>query len=174
MGLVGNSLQKSLSRRLMPLAYALAFAIGLIMLMTWGVLQVQITLAGFLNSESIWSKAQKQAVIDLDNYALHGSAADLSSFRKNLGLLLADQKGRDAITSGNFNQHDVTRVFKRGNIMPSAQTGMTFMLQHFYDAPHMKEALEAWRSTDSSVGISPQSPRNCSVPTAPGYPPRPR
>jgi len=147
----GNSLHKSLSRRLMPLAYALAFAIGLIMLLTWGVLQVQVTLAGFLNSESVWSKAQKQAVIDLDNYALHGSAVDLSGFQKNLGLLLADRRGRDAITSGHFNQQDITKVFKQGNVMPSAQTGMTFMLQHFYDAPHVKEALEAWRSTDASV-----------------------
>ena len=66
MRFVGNSLnvQRSLSRRLMPLAYALASAVVLIMAMTWGVLQVQVTLAGFLNSESIWSKAQKQAVID--------------------------------------------------------------------------------------------------------------
>ena len=79
MRFVGNSLnvQRSLSRRLMPLAYALASAVVLIMAMTWGVLQVQVTLAGFLNSESIWSKAQKQAVIDLDNYALSGAPADL-------------------------------------------------------------------------------------------------
>ena len=81
----GNSLQKPLTRRLLPLAYALAVAIALIMALTWGVLQVQVTLAGFLNSESVWSKAQKQAVIDLDNYALDGDAADLAGFQDHHG-----------------------------------------------------------------------------------------
>ncbi|MES1153634.1 MAG: hypothetical protein ABUL45_01755, partial [Rhodanobacter sp.] len=90
-------MQKPLTRRLLPLAYALAVAIALIMALTWGVLQVQVTLAGFLNSESVWSKAQKQAVIDLDNYALDGDAADLASFRDHHGLLESDRWGRDAI-----------------------------------------------------------------------------
>ena len=151
MRFVGNSLQRPLSRRLMPLAYALAVAIVLIMALTWGVLQVQITLAGFLNSESVWSKAQKQAVIDLDNYALHGEAEDLASFRQNYGLLASDRRGRDAIASGHFSKQEITQVFTRGNIMPAAQPGMTFMLEYFSNAPHMKKALEAWHSTDAPL-----------------------
>ena len=53
----------------MPLAYALVGMVGLILALTWGALQVQVALAGFLNGESVWSKAQKQTVIDLDAYA---------------------------------------------------------------------------------------------------------
>ena len=147
----GNSLQKPLTRRLLPLAYALAVAIALIMALTWGVLQVQVTLAGFLNSESVWSKAQKQAVIDLDNYALDGDAADLAGFRDHHGLLESDCWGRDAIISGDYSKEGITRVFERGNIMPAAQPGMTFMLQHFSGMPHIREALAAWRSTDASI-----------------------
>ncbi len=147
----GNSSQKPLTRRLLPLAYALAVAIALIMALTWGVLQVQVTLAGFLNSESVWSKAQKQAVIDLDNYALDGAAADLASFRDHHGLLESDRWGRDAIIAGDYSKADITRVFERGNIMPAAQPGMTFMLQHFSGMPHVRDALAAWRSTDASI-----------------------
>ncbi|HEY8326968.1 MAG TPA: EAL domain-containing protein [Rhodanobacter sp.] len=147
----GNSLQKPLTRRLLPLAYALAVAIALIMALAWGVLQVQVTLAGFLNSESVWSKAQKQAVIDLDNYALDGDAADLASFRDHYGLLESDRWGRDAIISGDYSKEGITRVFERGNIMPAAQPGMTFMLRHFSGMPHIREALVAWRSTDASI-----------------------
>ena len=55
--------QRPLSRRLLPLAYALVALVGLILALTLGALQVQVTLAGFLNGESLWSKAQKQAVI---------------------------------------------------------------------------------------------------------------
>jgi diguanylate cyclase (GGDEF)-like protein/PAS domain S-box-containing protein len=115
------------------------------------VLQVQVTLAGFLNSESVWSKAQKQAVIDLDNYALDGDAADLASFRDHHGLLESDRWGRDAIISGDYSKEGITRVFERGNIMPAAQPGMIFMLRYFSGMPHISEALTAWRSTDASI-----------------------
>jgi diguanylate cyclase (GGDEF)-like protein/PAS domain S-box-containing protein len=135
----------------MPLAYSLAIAIVLVMALSWGVLQVQVTLAGFLNSESVWSKAQKQAVIDLDSYALTGNAANLADFQKNYGLLEADRWGRDAIISGNYTEQELTQVFSRGNVMPRAQPGMTFMMQHLSGSPHMGEALAAWRSTDAAI-----------------------
>lgn len=151
MHFTGNSLQKPLTQRLLPLAYSMAVAILLIMALTWGVLQVQVTLAGFLNSESVWSKAQKQAVIDLDNYALDGRAADLAGFQNNYGLLESDRRGRDAIVSGHYRKDEITQIFNRGNIIPAAQPGMIFMLQYFSNAPHMGEAIEAWRSTDLSI-----------------------
>ena len=146
-----NSLQKPLVRRLLPLAYALAVAIGFIMTLTWGVLQVQVTLAGFLNSESVWSKAQKQAVIDLNNYALSGASNDLTKFKSSFDLLESDRWGRDAVISGKYSQEEITRVFSRGNIIPAAQPGMIFILKHFSEMPHMREALAAWRSTDASI-----------------------
>ena len=151
MRFVGNSLQRPLIQRLLPLVYALALAIGLIMAMTWGVLQVQVTLAGFLNSESVWSKAQKQAVIDLDDYALSGNVADLASFQKKYALLQSDRRGREIIASGRYSEEEVTGIFRRGNLMPAAQTGMTFMLRYFSNTPHLKGALDAWRSTDASI-----------------------
>ena len=135
----------------MPLAWWLAVAITLIMVMTWGVLQVQVTLAGFLNSESVWSKAQKEAVIDLDNYASTGAATDLAGFWKNFGLLEADRRGRDEVTSGNYDKNEITKVFERGNVMPAAQPGMIFLMRHFSGAPHMRHAIAAWRSTDASI-----------------------
>jgi diguanylate cyclase (GGDEF)-like protein/PAS domain S-box-containing protein len=135
----------------MPLAWALAVAIVLIMVLTWGVLQVQVTLAGFLNSESVWSKAQKQAVIDLDNYAISGAPADLAGFFDNYGLLEADRRGRDEVISGDYDRQGILKVFQRGNVMPAARPGMTFMMEHMSWAPHMREAIAAWRSTDASI-----------------------
>ena len=151
MRFIGASLKRPLTKRLMPLAYALAVVIVLIMALTWIVLQVQITLAGFLNSESLWSKAQKQAVIDLSNYAVKGDAASLASFKHNYGVLESDRYGRDAIASGHFDTAVIEDVFRRGSIMPAARPGMIFMLEHFSSAPHINEALNAWRSTDEKI-----------------------
>lgn len=144
-------LQRPLSRRLLPLAYALMVLVGVILLLTWFALQIQVTLAGFLNSESVWSKAQKQAVISLDAYAISGDSADMATFRRNYTILDSDRRARDEIASGFFDRAVVSEAFVRGNVMPSAKSGMIFMLQHFHRAPHMYEALREWRATDTAI-----------------------
>ncbi|WP_266158795.1 PAS domain S-box protein [Dyella silvatica] len=145
------ALQRPLSRRLLPLVYALAAVIGLILALTWGALQVQVALAGFLNGESIWSKAQKQAVIDLDAYAFSGDSTHLASFKRNYAVLQSDRWARDAIDSGHFKKSEVTNAFLHGDVIPSAIPGMIFMLQYFSQAPYMGEAMEAWHSVDDAL-----------------------
>ncbi|HWX66318.1 MAG TPA: EAL domain-containing protein [Rhodanobacter sp.] len=146
-----TTLQRPLSRRLLPLAYALVGIVGLILVLTWGALQVQITLAGFLNGESLWSKAQKQSAIDLETYATNGSAADLADFYRHYAVLESDRWARDAIASGNFDQGKVVQAFERGGVITVAIPGMIFILQHFSSAPHISVALQAWYSTDDSI-----------------------
>ncbi|MBB3227690.1 diguanylate cyclase (GGDEF)-like protein/PAS domain S-box-containing protein [Luteibacter sp. Sphag1AF] len=144
-------MQQPLLRRLRPLAYALVAVVALILLLTWGALQTQVILAGFLNGESVWAKAQKQAVIDLDNYAASGDAVHLRSFHANYAILMADRSARDAIASKQFDQQAVEASFARGDVIPDAIPGMVFMFNHFANLPYMKEANMAWRSVDSSL-----------------------
>ena len=146
-----TTLQRPLTRRLLPLAYALVAVVGVILVLTWFALKVQVTLAGFLNSESVWSKAQKQAVIALDAYAASGSAVDLAGFRSNYEIIDSDRRARDEIASGKFDRAVVDQAFVRGNVMPSAKPGMIFMLQHFAWTPHFADAIQAWRSTDDAI-----------------------
>ncbi|HWU78397.1 MAG TPA: EAL domain-containing protein [Rhodanobacter sp.] len=145
------TLQQPLSRRLMPLAYVLVAIVGLILALTWGALQVQVTLAGFLNGESIWSKSQKQAVIELEQYAVSGDQANLDAFRRNYAVLAADRSARDAIASGHFDNAKVTQAFASADVIPRAIPGMIFILDHLPSAPYISQALEAWRSTDASI-----------------------
>ncbi|WP_132144645.1 putative bifunctional diguanylate cyclase/phosphodiesterase [Luteibacter rhizovicinus] len=144
-------MQQPLLRRLRPLAYALVAVVALILLLTWGALQTQVILAGFLNGESVWAKAQKQAVIDLDDYASTGDAVHLQGFHTNYSILIADRWARDAIAAGNFDQKEVEDSFARGDVIPVAIPGMVFMFEHFSSLPYMKEANVAWRSVDGSL-----------------------
>ena len=148
---VEASHQLPLSRRLRPLAYALVAVVGLILALTWVALQTQVTLAGFLNGESLWSKAQKQSVIDLDEYATHGRPADLAGFRRNYSVLMADRWARDAIASGDFVHADVNDAFARGGVIPEAIPGMVFIFQYFSGLPYVREAVTEWRSVDASL-----------------------
>ncbi|WP_426286720.1 putative bifunctional diguanylate cyclase/phosphodiesterase [Luteibacter sp. E-22] len=143
--------QQLLSRRLRPLAYALVAVVGLILTLTWVALQTQVTLAGFLNGESLWSKAQKQSVIDLDAYAAHGRPGDLAGFRRNYAVLMSDRWARDAIASGDFSHADVNDAFARGGVIPEAIPGMVFIFQYFDGMPYVREAVAEWRSVDGSL-----------------------
>lgn len=145
------SQQQLLSRRLRPLGYALVAVVGLILALTWVAVQTQVTLAGFLNGESLWSKAQKQAVIDLDEYATHGRPSDLASFRRNYAVLVADRSARDAIASGTFVHAEVEAAFARGGVIPEAIPGMVFIFQYFTGMPYVREAVAEWRSVDASL-----------------------
>jgi diguanylate cyclase (GGDEF)-like protein/PAS domain S-box-containing protein len=151
MRIARNVQQRPLSRRLMPLAYGLAAVVGLVLCLTWGALQVQVTLAGFLNGESLWSKAQKQTVIDLYAYAQSGDPARLESFRRNYEVVRSDRWARDTIAKGNYNEHEVAAAFRRGGVIPAAIPGMIFILDHFSHAPYMEQAITDWRSVDSSI-----------------------
>jgi len=142
---------RPLSRRLRPLAYGLVAVIGLILMLTWGATQVQVTLAGFLNGESVWSKAQKQAVVDLLSYAETGDPARLAGFNDNYGLLRSDGWARDAIASGHYDRTQIHLAFQRGRILPQAEAGMIFMLRYCTDAPHMREAVSLWRQADQPL-----------------------
>lgn len=143
--------QKSLSRRLLPLVYGLAAVLVLLLALTWGALQAQVALAGFLNGESIWSKAQKQSVIDLDHYAVSGDPADLASYKRNYAVLMADKWARDEIASGHFDYDQVESALQRSNTVAIAIPGVIFLLDHFSGVPYVRDALGAWRSTDSSI-----------------------
>jgi diguanylate cyclase (GGDEF)-like protein/PAS domain S-box-containing protein len=143
--------RNQLARHLLPLGYAGLGLVGLILAMTWGALQVQVTLAGFLNGESTWSKAQKQAVIDLDAYAADGAPTTLADFRRNYRILISDAHARDAIASGHFDRKRVAQAFRRGEVIPKAIPGMIFILEYFPTAPHMREALHAWYSVNRPI-----------------------
>jgi diguanylate cyclase (GGDEF)-like protein/PAS domain S-box-containing protein len=143
--------QQPLARRLRPLGYALVAVVGLVLALTWVALQTQVTLAGFLNGESLWSKAQKQSVIDIDEYAAHGRPEDLAGFRSNYAVMMADRWARDAIASHDYVDAEVQDAFARGGVIPEAIPGMVFIFRYFDGLPYVREAIAEWRSVDTSL-----------------------
>ncbi|HET7267482.1 MAG TPA: EAL domain-containing protein [Oleiagrimonas sp.] len=125
--------------------------VAFILLLTWIAVQGQIALAGFLNGESVWSKAQKQVTIDLFSYAATGDPAAYADFQRNYTVLLAYRTARDKVQSGHYDYDDVVASLRRSHAMPIAIPNVIFAFDHFANAPYMKQALKLWRSTDAAV-----------------------
>src|SRR6185437_8873763 len=147
-----NLVRDPLSRRLMPLAYGLVALVAFILVLTWGSLQAQMALAGFMNGESVWSKAQKQVAVDLVVYAETGDPAKYASFQRNYQILTSYRQARDQIQTGNFDYASVEEMLRRTHAMPVAIPSVIFALNHFSDAPYMRQALREWRTVDSRTG----------------------
>lgn len=146
-----DSLRQPLWRRLLPLVWGFAAVVVLVLALAGAAFQVQLTLAGFLNAESLWSKAQKQAVIDLDAYAARGNAADLAAFRHELAVIEVDRWAREAIIAGQADDDRVRAALARSSMVPDAVSGMSFTLRHLSQAPYISAAIEMWRSTDPMI-----------------------
>ena len=143
--------QQDLARRLLPLVWGLLALVGFLVALIWGALKLQIALAALLNGESVWSKAQKQLVIDLDAYATSGDPQNLTSFQNNFTLLEYDRFARNETAKERFNYDEVVAALSHRNTITEAIPVVIFMLVHLPNAPYLKDALEAWRSTDTAI-----------------------
>lgn len=145
------ALGQSLFRRLRPLIIGLIAVIVFILVLTWGSFQLTIALVGFLNGESVWSKAQKQASVELAAYARTGDRQALANFQTNYAIVAADREARDLITANADDEETIQRDFSHGNIIPQAINSVIFAFRHLQWAPFLHEATTAWRSVDGDV-----------------------
>ena len=140
-----------MTRRLVPLACASVGFVVFILLLTWATNQFQTAFVGLLNGESIWSKAQKQVVVDLLDYAGSGNAAAYADFQSSMTTLDALRSAREMISSGRFGYPAVENELRRGHGMPVALTNIVFLWDYFAHAPYVRDSMAMWRSTDGAV-----------------------
>jgi len=138
-------------KRLLPLGYALAAIVAVILFFMWAALQGQTALAGVLNGESMWSKAQNRATFDLLAYAGSGNEADYADFERNYAVVTAYNSARDEVLSGHFDYQHVVATLHRAYMLPVSIPNIIFVFQHFSHAPYMATALRQWHASDAYV-----------------------
>ncbi|MGH8159182.1 MAG: ATP-binding protein [Rhodanobacter sp.] len=108
-------------------------------------------MAGLLNAESVWSKAEKQATIELDRYAEFGGHGSLDRFRSEIAILDDDRIARDMVWSDHYDNKQVYKLFASGEVLPSAIPSCVFALRYLHDVSFLHDAFTAWKDTDSAV-----------------------
>ena len=166
-----TSRQLPLERRLRPLLYGMLAIVLLVLVLTWAALQLQVAVAGFLNGESIWSKAQKQAIIELYAYARSGDRADLQGYQASMATVMADRIGRDAVAGPHPQPAIARREFRSTGALPQAIPLLVFAMQHLADAPYVGDALRNWRASDPEMDKLPGIARALEVVYAQPRPP---
>ena len=141
-------LSSDLAKRLRPLVYGLTAIVGFVLLLTWLALQLQVAVAGILNAESIWSKTQKQATLDLYAYAVSGDPSALTQFHHRMVIVTMDREARDTLMTANPDYALARDAFAEGDFLKPAIPGTMFIIHYFPNALFVRDALQSWRATD--------------------------
>jgi diguanylate cyclase (GGDEF)-like protein len=105
----------------------------------------------YVGGESLWSKAQKDAVFHLQKYAISGDPIELRSFHVNLAIPLGD---RDARVEMNKSTPDIDRVrrgFIAGGNHPDDINGMINLYRRFGGIDFMRRAIRTWEEGDRYI-----------------------
>jgi diguanylate cyclase (GGDEF)-like protein len=105
----------------------------------------------FVGGESLWSKAQKDAVFHLQSYAQTFDRREMNLFRKDIDISLGDHQARLEMDKPNPDLQVVRQGFIRGGIHPDDIDGMFRLYRRFRSVGYMQRAILAWGAADEHI-----------------------
>jgi signal transduction histidine kinase/CheY-like chemotaxis protein len=106
---------------------------------------------GFVTGEGLWSKAQKNALIEIQNYIIFRDEKHYAAFKEQLGVTLADREGRIELAKPNRDMKVVQKHLEKGRNHPSDIPGMANLLINFSWISYMQRAIGAWMDADLQI-----------------------
>jgi diguanylate cyclase (GGDEF)-like protein len=107
----------------------------------------------YVGGESLWSKAQKDAVFHLQKYAANGAPEELRQFRRDVAIPLGDHDARVEMDKPNPNFETVRRGFLRGGNHLDDVVGMFNLYRRFGWVSFMQRAIRAWDAGDRYIAV---------------------
>ena len=143
-----SSLQSAFGNRLWRLCMPVLTSVLLLVLLAALSFNILSALRAFVNGESLWSKAQKDAVAELRRYAIDGDAARYQRFQAHLSIPQGDRAARLAIDRGGVDGGLAEAGFAAGANHPDDIGGMIWLYRYFNRAPHVAQAVYFWEQGD--------------------------
>jgi diguanylate cyclase (GGDEF)-like protein len=105
----------------------------------------------YVGGESLWSKAQKDAVFHLQKYVIGRDPAELRAFRVDLATPLGDREARIEMNKSTPNIDRVRRGFIAGGNHPDDIDGMIRLYRRFGEIDPMRRAIRTWEEADRYI-----------------------
>ena len=105
----------------------------------------------YVGGESLWSKAQKDAVFHLQKYAINRDPEELRQFRAKLAIPLGDHVARVEMNKPSPDINRVRQGFIDGGIHPDDIDGMFDLYRRFNWLDSMQRATHAWEEGDRYI-----------------------
>ena len=105
----------------------------------------------YVGGESLWSKAQKDAVYHLQKYAASRAPEELRQFRADIAVPLGDHEARVEMDKPNPDFEKVRQGFVRGGNHLDDIDGMFNLYRRFKWVSFMQRAIRAWDAGDRYI-----------------------
>ena len=129
------------------------FLLLVVVLLTTAVVGMHMMSAvrAFVAGESLWSKAEKQALIHLSAYATTQSPEEYARFQDVIAIPLADARARDALLETPPNERMARAALVEGGNDPADADAMILLFELFHDTPLLKRPLAIWNTGDQEI-----------------------
>ncbi|WP_365755929.1 EAL domain-containing protein [Noviherbaspirillum sp.] len=107
----------------------------------------------YVEGESLWSKAQKEAVFHLNRYAESRDAADFQSYLAAISVPLGDHKARMELEKASPDFDVARQGFLAGRNHPDDIGGMIRMFRNLRNFSFMRIPISIWAEGDAYIAL---------------------
>src|SRR5208337_921250 len=139
------------SRRLLRIIWPF-LAIVVLLLVLW-IISMDILSAtrAYVGGESLWSKAQKDAVFYLNRYGTTHSETDYERYQDAIRVPLGDRKAREELDQPNPNLERAREGFVEGRNHPDDIADMIWLFRRFRNVAYIDRAIAIWAHADARI-----------------------
>ncbi|HTQ78960.1 MAG TPA: HAMP domain-containing sensor histidine kinase [Thermoanaerobaculia bacterium] len=147
----GHRLATLLSRRPAVSFTLLALLLGGMLVITREAIEVISAVRAYVGGEGLWSKAQKDAVYQLAQYAATGKIEYYQRYLRDIAVPLADRRAREELEKPRPDPQVVAQGFIGGRNHPQDVDRMARLFRHFRRVSFMAQAISIWQSADLEI-----------------------
>tara|TARA_B110001454_G_scaffold28073_1_gene27480 strand:+ start:81581 stop:84532 length:2952 start_codon:yes stop_codon:yes gene_type:complete len=139
----------SVTKKLYGIVGVMAMLIASELLTLMFAMSTLSAVRAFVAGEGLWTKAQKDAIHGLYQYAISGDEKFFDNFKENLIINEGDHIALVEMSKGNeFDRQVVRRGFVMGGNHPKDIDGMIDLLTKYYWISYIEDAITAWTKGD--------------------------
>lgn len=139
------------SRRLLRIIWPFLAIVALLVLLGLGSLNILSSVRAYVGGESLWSKAQNNAVYYLNNYARRASEDDYRRFQEAIAVPLGDRVAREELEKPQPDLDVARRGFLVGRGHADDVPGMIRLFRRFRSVSYIDRAIAIWAECDRNI-----------------------
>jgi diguanylate cyclase (GGDEF)-like protein/PAS domain S-box-containing protein len=137
--------------RLLRVTWPFLLIVVVLVLLASESLKIVSASRAYVGAESLWSKAQKEAVYSLFRYAQSHAEADYAAYRAAIAVPMGDHRARQELERSDPDLAVAREGFIAGKNDPDDVDWMIMLFRRFRDVSLMHRAIAIWAEGDEHI-----------------------
>lgn len=147
----GSPLQAPMKQKVRQIVWLLFVVTLLVLVMGYLQMQAMGAVRAYVAGESLWAKAQKDAVMELREYIHNSDEKNFEKVHEALRINLADKQARLALQEATPDKTVAYNALLAGGNHPEDIPSMIRLFVWFQNVYPMKQAIEIWADADQGI-----------------------